>query len=339
MSSTFWLGIGIISVSGIFNGVFALPMKSIRRFRWENMWLIFSAISRFNFGVLALALVPHLWQVYSSAPIKSLMIPLGFGLLLGIGQVTYGLGIAAVGTSIAIAVVSGVSCVSGALIPLVVLNLGDLFRPRGILLLVSVPILLVGLTLFSIAGRRRDREHTESKGVKVLLSPAVGLAICIVTGILGSSINLGFAFSGGIVRISMERGASSLNSTYAVWALLFASSFVPNLIYTSYLLTRNQSWSAFFGADALRDLGLSAVMAIMSGAAFVGYGFGATIMGNYGTSVGWAGFVAATTVASTLAGIWAGEWKNTSVQSRKLLFSAVAVILAAVVVLDLGGLF
>ena len=61
-------------------------------------------------------------------------------------------------------------------------------------------------------------------------------------------------------------------------------------------------------------------------------------MGKYGTSVGWALFVASTVVASNVAGLLMGEWKGTSHQTRGLLFAAVAVLLATVVVLNVGGI-
>jgi quinol-cytochrome oxidoreductase complex cytochrome b subunit len=74
-------------------------------------------------------------------------------------------------------------------------------------------------------------------------------------------------------------------------------------------------------------------------AAFVGYGIGATAVGSYGTSVGWALFVAATVITSTVAGLLMGEWHNSAVRTRRILFFAVAMILVSVVVLDLGGIF
>jgi L-rhamnose-H+ transport protein len=339
MSGGFWLGTTIISASGLLNGTFALPMKYIRKQQWENMWLLSSFVGRVLVVALALALVPHLGQVYSGAPIQALLVPIGFGLLLGIGQVLYGLSIAAVGTSIAIAVVSGVSCVSGALIPLIVFHPNDLFHSQGLFLLASIPMLLVGLVFYGVAGRRRESEHTVSRGVSVQLSAAVSLIICIVTGILGSSINLGFAFSGGITQASINHGANAFSSTYAVWALLFAASFVPNLLYTSYLLTKNRTWLLFTAAGTGKDSVLSLAIAVLSMAAFVGYGIGATAVGSYGTSVGWALFVAATVITSTVAGLLMGEWHNSAVRTRRILFFAVAMILVSVVVLDLGGIF
>ncbi len=256
MASAFWWGTVIVSISAVFNGTFALPMKYFRTWRWENMWLAFCFFSRLFFGILAVALVPHLWQVYANTPMHILMVPAAFGLLLGIGQVTYGLGIASVGTSVAIAVVSGVSCVSGALVPLLVLSPADLFHARGILLLLSMPVLMAGLVLLSMAGRRREQENTEVGSMQRPLGFVAGLAVCIVTGILGSSVNLGFAFGGGIVHSSVALGGNAFNSTYAVWAILFATSFLPNLTYCAYLLSRKHSWPVFLTLAPLRSLSL-----------------------------------------------------------------------------------
>jgi quinol-cytochrome oxidoreductase complex cytochrome b subunit len=80
-------------------------------------------------------------------------------------------------------------------------------------------------------------------------------------------------------------------------------------------------------------------MALLMLGAFIGYGTGAIVMGRYGTSVGWALFVAATVVASNLSGLIMGEWRDTSQHTRRLLLAAVAVVLATVAILNLGGIF
>jgi hypothetical protein len=50
-------------------------------------------------------------------------------------------------------------------------------------------------------------------------------------------------------------------------------------------------------------------------------------------------FVAASILFANAFGLMTGEWKGASVRTRRFLFAAVALILIAVVVLNLGGLF
>ena len=342
MSKSFCVGMGIIALSGVAYGVFAIPLKYSKRWRWENTWLFFCLFSLVILPwILAIGFVPQLRALFSGTPTRFLLLPLGFGLILGFAQVAYGLGIVSVGISIAVSVVSGVSCVTGALVPLLVLQPSDLLHPRGILLLVSLPILLAGVALYGMAGRRRESEQSalDSAARVYPRSFSTGLAICIFTGVFGSSINLGFAFSGEIIRRSLALGGSVTTSTFVVWTLVFGTSFIPNLIYCSFLLFRGGGWSRFLAEGWTKEAALAISMAVLSLGAFIGYGRGALVMGRYGTSVGWALFVAANVVASTLAGLIMGEWKGTSQHTRRLLLAAVAVLLLTVAILNLGGIF
>lgn len=342
MSKAFWAGMAIIFLSGIAYGVFAIPLKYSRRWQWENTWLLFCLLSMVILPwVLAIGFVPQLWALFSGTPSRFLLLPLGFGFILGFAQVAYGLGIVSAGISIAVSVVSGVSCVTGALVPLLVLQPSDLLRPRGILLLVSLPILLAGVVLYGMAGRRREHEQSGlASGAHVYpWGFGTGLALCIFTGVFGSSINLGFAFSGEIIRKSLALGGNATTSTFAVWTLVFGASFIPNLAYCSYLLFRDRGWARFLAQGWGKEAGLAIGMAVLSLGAFIGYGRGAIVMGRYGTSVGWALFVAATVVASNVAGLIMGEWRGTSTYTRRLLLTAVAVLLATVAILNLGGIF
>lgn len=340
MGDHFSLGMGVILLSGLFNGAFPLPMKSIRGWKWENTWLVFSIAAVLLLPwILALLFVPHLTQVYRSAPARSLEYPVLFGFLWGIAQVTFGLGIDAVGMAVSIAVVSGLGALFGSLVPLLVLNPADLFLPKGIFLLVALPILLGGLFLYGKAGRLRERDTQTSSSSRVTRNFAGGLAICIFTGIFTSNFNLGFAFSGNLQKAAMSFGATPGRATLVVWALVFGAGFLPNLIYCAYLLSRNRTWRLFRGRQSAGNIGLSLVMAGLWGGGVFGYGVGATFAGRYGTSIGFTLFMASSILSSNLLGLWSGEWKATRPFTRRMLAAGLIVILVSVVVLNLPGFF
>jgi hypothetical protein len=204
-----------------------------------------------------------------------------------------------------------------------------------------MPILLVGLILYGWAGRRREKEQNppEASTGRAASSFMTGLAICVFTGIFGANINLGFALSGDIARKTIDLGASPVTSTYAVWALVLGAGFIPNLLYCSRLLMRNGTVSTFACVGWLREFGLALAMAMLWLSGIVGYGIGATLVGRYGTSLGFALFITAVILSSNALGIVTGEWKATSPGTKKVLAAAVAVILLSVVVINLGGLF
>jgi L-rhamnose-H+ transport protein len=342
MVEHFWLGMAVVFFGGVLNGSFTLPMKYSRQWAWENTWLAFALGSLLVLPwVLAAGFVPQLSQVYRGVGWRTLLYPMIFGFLWGIAQTTFGLAIRAVGMALAFAIVCGLVCLTGSLVPLLAFNSTDLLRPQGLMLLISMPILLFGLALYGKAGHRRQNEQAppQSGGNEVRGSFKAGLAICIFTGIFGSNWNLGFAFSGNILRRSLELGASPVTATYAVWALVLSAGFVPNFLYCVFLLFRRRTWRLFSQENWPREMGLAVAMALLWVTAIVSYGIGATFVGKYGTSVGFTLYIAATILASNVLGFLTGEWKATSPGTKRLLAAGVAITLLSVVVLNLGGLF
>jgi L-rhamnose-H+ transport protein len=338
----FWLGMAIIFCGGILNGGFALPLKYSKRWKWENTWSVFSVI-----GILllpwfmAVRFVPHLASVYQSVSPRVIIWGILFGLLWGISQVTFGLSLVAVGMAVAVSVVSGLVCASGALVPLLVMNPSAFFRPRGLFLLCSMPILLVGLGMYVVAGRLREKEQAPraTSGVLPAQSFKVGLALCVFTGTISSAFNLGFAFSGDIIRKSMDSGAQAATAGYGVWSLVLGAGFFPNILYCAYLFRRNRTFSAFLLDGWSREMLLAVGMAVIWLSGLFLYGWGATLVGIYGTSIGFTLFMAMSVLSSTGLGLLTGEWDSTSLRSRRWLAAGVTMILVSIVVLNSGGVF
>ena len=342
MNNHFLLGMSVIFFSGCLNGAFAMPMKSSRDWKWENLWLVFTFVSTIVVPwTLALALVPHLDRVYASVAPRALLVPMAFGFVWGMAQVTFGISLRVVGVALTFAVVSGLGSLSGSLVPLVAFHSEELFRPRGILLLLSIPFLLVGLALYGAAGLRREREQApeSSSHDKQKSNFAAGMALCIFTGIFASSFNLGFAFAGDVLKASLGEGAGPLSATYAAWTIVLGAGFIPNLVYCVYLLVKNRSTGLFGNSNWPREALLALSMAFMWIGAILIYGIGATLAGTFGTSMGYMLFVATSILLANALGLMSGEWKGTSPRTRTLLFSAIAFILVAIIVLNLGGLY
>ena len=189
-------------------------MKYSRSWKWENLWLVFSVVGIFIVPwALAFGLVPGLMQVYADVAPRALFLPLVFGLLWGFAQVTFGLSLRMVGVALTFAVVSGLASLSGSLVPMLAFHPEELFRPRGLMLLLSIPFLIVGLIFYAIAGRRREKEQADpNAGPSTPKSSfATGMALCIFTGIFGSSYNLGFAFAGDVIRASQRQGSNTMS--------------------------------------------------------------------------------------------------------------------------------
>jgi L-rhamnose-H+ transport protein len=95
------LGLALVVFGGMLSGSFALPMKRMPSWKWENTWLVFS-LTGMAVGpwVFAMATVPQLGQVYHHASWHVLTVVLLFGLVSGTGSMLFGLGIARLGLAL-----------------------------------------------------------------------------------------------------------------------------------------------------------------------------------------------------------------------------------------------
>ena len=338
----FWLGMLIVFAAGLLNGSFTLPMKYSRTWVWENIWSVYSVAALLVLPwVLAIAFVPKLSQVYHGLNWHAVLYPALFGFLWGIAQTTFGLSINVVGMAIAFAIVCGLVSLTGSLVPILAFNPADLFQPLGLMMFLSLPALLLGLVFYGKAGARREKEQngSQSKAKGEGMSFKTGLALCILTGIFGSAWNLGFVFSGDTLRRGVQFGARPSTATYAAWALVLSGGFLPNILYPACLLWRRRTWPFFRQGNWPRELALGLTMAFLWLGAIVSYGIGATFVGKYGTSVGFMLYIAASILSSNAIGVMTGEWKGSSSRTRKLLAAGIAMILASVAILNLGGVF
>jgi L-rhamnose-H+ transport protein len=83
---------------------------------------------------------------------------------------------------------------------------------------------------------------------------------------------------------------------------------------------------------------LSTAMGVLWLGGILLYGIGASLMGTYGTSVGFVLMVASVVIAANVAGVLSGEWTSVSSRTRRLLAAGLASILLSVVVLSFGHL-
>ena len=89
--------------------------------------------------------------------------------------------------------------------------------------------------------------------------------------------------------------------------------------------------------DFGRNLAWIALMAAMWIGSFYLYGMGAARMGNWGGIIGWPLFISLAILVGNLWGLWRGEWRSASLQSRTQLNLGLAVLLLAVVVFGVAS--
>lgn len=331
------VGFVIVVFSGMMTASFAAPMKLSRSWAWENLWLVYATLALLLIPAALVAwAIPHPFVFYTLLPPRLLLLPLLFGCGWGIAQVTFGLSIARTGMAMAFAIVIGLSSLLGSVIPLAVFHPEDLLSRVGVALFASAILLAVGLVLFAQAGRERELLSANESTPKHAFR--TGILLCVFTGCFGSMINMGFVFGGGIAQQATIVGLSPQKATLAVWFVVLGAGYIPNLAFTLYLLKKNRTWDRFVQSPRRETL-LALAAAVLWLFGMLGYGVGASVMGKFGTSLGFAVCMAALLLWSSALGQMAGEWRAALAPTLRRMRIGLGFIMLSVIILSFSGLF
>ena len=326
-------GLILTLVAGVLSGNFMLPMKFVRRWPGENVWLVFSVISLVIVpGVLALALVGHLGRVYASASAGELLLPFLLGAGWGVAQVLFGLSIARLGLALGYAIIIGLGSLGGTLVPLFIKHPEVLGSAHGAVILCGLAAMIAGIATAARAGSHREQAETKSAGG----SYAVALTLAILCGLLAPMVNYAFAFGQGIAEAAERWGASPLCAGYAIWPVALLGGLVPNAVYCIYLLRKNKTWSAYRG-PWLAETGMASLMAIFWMGAIAVYSVATVWLGALGTSVGWGLFQIFNIMTANVCGLLTGEWREAPAGARRTLYGALALLTLATMLLAAGN--
>jgi L-rhamnose-H+ transport protein len=331
------IGFLLVLLAALLQGTFVLPMTFVRQWSWEHTWAAFSLLGMFVFNwIITLLLVPNIFVVYSSSPVKDLAVLALFGLGWGVGAVLFGLGMERLGMALGYPIIMGLIASLGGLIPLLLFFPQSLFTSKGLILLAGTALVIFGIALCSIAGSRRNPSETKS-GATRSNTFKIGLAIAIFAGILSCLPNVGMAFGGNVIQTARSLGVSPASSGNSVWALFFTLGCVANLTYCLYLMIGKRSLGQYWNRETPRNLGLSAGMALMWIGSFYLYGAGAAKLGRWGAIAGWPLFISLSIVVGNLWGLWRGEWQGAPAPSRRLLNQGLLVLIVAVITVAISN--
>jgi L-rhamnose-H+ transport protein len=330
-------GILTVFLGGVLNGIFTYPMKLVKGWEWENIWSLF--------GILGLVVLPWMaaWTlagdlagIYGMVPVSTLLSVSALGLAWGIGSVLFGLGISALGLSLGYSIVMGTTAVFGTLIPALWLEPDIFATERGVKLACSLVLVIAGLLLNAVAGKKRDR-LADSADFHILRKTSFGrgLGICLLSGVLSACFNIGFAVTTDLTAAAQRAGAGALGASFTVWAPIMGAGFLPNLVYCSYLFRRNGSFGLM--RSHRRNWAHAAVMACLWILSVGFYSEGSHLMGSRGATVGWPILVSSSVLGANALGLFTAEWKEMGWSVRGYLYAGLAVLLAAVFLAGSAG--
>jgi len=336
MNESLALGVGLTMVAGIMSGNCMLPMKFVRSWKWENIWLVFSVVSLIVIPwALAFGLVDNLFETYHALSARQLTLPILFGVGWGIAQVLFGISVTRLGLGLAYAIIVGLGALLGTLVPLFVQQ-HELAKGRPLFFVLSgVTVMVLGIIFSTWGGQIRERDKAGTNAVHSGQNYFAAILLAVLCGIMAPMLNYSFAFGQDIAKEAVRMGTPEVRAGYAVWPIGLAGGFVPNIAYSLYLLFKNRSWSAFRPTGP--DIAWSSLMGVLWMGAFSLYGMAAIYLGSFGTSIGWGLLQIFMILTATLSGVLTGEWKQAPSPAKRLLGLGLSCLTGATVLLALGN--
>ncbi|WP_299433884.1 L-rhamnose/proton symporter RhaT [uncultured Maribacter sp.] len=327
-------GILLVALGGVLEGLFSIPVTKVKTWEFENIWGVGSLLALLLLPwPLSYFFVDNLWQLYTSIPSSVLIGVVLCGFAWGLGGIYWGRAIANLGMALGVSILMGLINVFGSIVPLSVFEPNKLFTLGGYVLILAIIIMIVGIIIISIAGKKKEQALAirESKVVenKKTGTFRLGLIFCLISGILSSAVNFAFIIGTPITEEAVNMLVPNYATSFAIWSLVFTANFSINTIYAFYMMFKKESLKKLSKGRFSREW----IGAIFMGLAWPGgiiiYGIGANAMGPYGAYAGFPMMILASIIAGNLAGALGGEWKNSGVAPRRIMITGILVLCLA----------
>ena len=213
------LGILLHAVGGFAAGSFYLPLKQIKKWTWESGWLVNGFFSWIIAPlVVALFTVPDLFGAILSAPPATLAWTFLFGLLWGIGGLTFGLSVRYLGMSLGYGVALGFCAAFGTIIPAIydgsIIKL--LTTVPGWVVLSGILVCLIGIGVCGYAGHLKEAALTKEEEDKQDFHLGRGLLVAGFAGLMSACMAFAFAAGKPIAEAAKASGTGELYVNNAV---------------------------------------------------------------------------------------------------------------------------
>jgi len=246
------LGVFLHWLGGLASASFYVPFRRVKIWAWETYWLVGGFFSWIIAPwLLALLMTSDLIHVLQEAPIRSLFWVYAFGVLWGLGGLTFGLTMRYLGMSLGMAVALGYTAAFGTLMP-------PIFRGQfatevlgtnsGLTILAGVGICLLGIVFAGAAGMSKEREMSEEQKRASIkeFNLKKGLFVATFSGVMSACFAYGLAAGDPIKEITLRHGTPTLWQGLPVLVVLLLGGFTTNFIWCVILNVRNRTGYQYF---------------------------------------------------------------------------------------------
>ncbi len=337
------IGLFIIALGSMGQSSSYVPINKIKEWSWENFWLMQGIFAWLVFpivGAFISSSLPDLIEIYSTHS-SSAWQSVGFGVLWGIGGLTFGLSMRYLGIAMGQSVALGTCAAFGTLIPAVMSGM-NLLSPEGLILLLAVAVTLVGIALVGYAGSLRSKNMSEEEKRKAIKDFALkkGLIIALLSGVMSACFSLGLNAGIPIKEAAIANGAKALFAQNPVTLLVTLGGFVTNFVYCTYMNRKNKTTGEIKRSSRpvlINNLLFCALAGLLWYSQFFGLGMGQSFFepGSVMMAFSWSILMSLNVVFSNVWGIILKEWVGAGKKAVAFLALGMAILIFSLIIPNL----
>lgn len=250
-----WLG-------GLASGSFYVPYRGVKKWSWETYWIVGGFFSWIICPwLLALLLTKDVVGLLSSQPLSNLGWPYLYGVLWGMGGLTFGLAVRYLGMSLGMGIAIGYCAAFGTLLPPILgvfmklpgvdKNIVEIAKTNaGLIILAGVFASLVGIFITSLAGGAKEKEMPPEEKKKIIkeFNFKKGLLIATFSGIMSACFSFGLTAAKPIEDAAKAMGTDALWAGLPLLIVVMFGGFTTNFIWCIALNIKNRSGYEYFSS-------------------------------------------------------------------------------------------
>ena len=339
------IGLLIIAIGAFCQSSCYVPINKIKSWSWESYWIIQGVFAWLVFPFLgAMLAVPSghsLCELFSNANSFNVWMTIFFGVLWGVGGLTFGLSMrylgVALGQSIALGTCAGLGTIMGPVLLNIFFPELNALETLTFAVIMGVAVTLLGIAIIGIAGSMKAASLTEEEkkaAVKDFNFPK-GLAIALLAGFMSGCFNVGLEFG---KEINFGELTPDMYKTLPATLLVTMGGFVTNAIYCFYQNQKNKTWSdykngAVWGNNAL----FCALAGLLWYSQFFGLSLGKGFLTESPTlmTLAFCILMALNVTFSNVWGIILKEWKGCSQKTITVLIIGIIILIVSTFIPEL----
>jgi L-rhamnose-H+ transport protein len=240
----------------------------------------------------------------------------GFGMLWGVGGLTFGLSMRYLGVALGQSIALGTCSAFGTLIP-ALLGGEDIFSGKGLILLIGVSIAIAGIALIGFAGSLRAKNLTEEQKKAAIKDFALGkgLLVALLAGVMSACFSLGLDAAEPVKAAVLSNGSQALYAGLPAILLVTFGGFITNAIYCLFQNIKNKTAKDYMSVPSgvlINNLLFCALAGVLWYSQFFGLALGKSFFSDGGIMMAfsWSILMSLNILFSNFWGIILKEWKG-----------------------------